>query len=277
MNIGIDMGHPFNCGAFGIMSETAGNRAVGKLLISKLKAKGHAVYDCTYDTNVNELANRVALANAQKLDYFISLHMDSFDNPNSNGVTIYTTANSSAKSKAIEIVNAVANSCEYNNRGWKSANFYVLKNTNAPAMLLEMGFVTNQDDCNRFNPEIIANSIVKALTGDASKNDFKLGWNKSPEGWWYRIEVEDGYYYKDTWKLIDGDWYSFDSEGYARSNKWLDDGGKWYYLKDTCKMARNEWLWIDGECYFFFSDGVMACNTITPDGYCVDETGAWIH
>lgn len=105
----------------------------------------------------------------------------------------------------------------------------------------------------------------------------KLGWNKNDKGWWYRTSLEEGYYYKDTWKYIDGEWYSFDSEGYARSNKWLDDGGKWYYLKDTCKMARNEWLWIDGECYFFFSDGVMACNTITPDGYCVDETGAWIY
>ncbi|GEP65193.1 hypothetical protein CBE01nite_29610 [Clostridium beijerinckii] len=171
MVIGIDMGHPFNCGAFGIMSETDGNRAVGKLLIEKLESLRHTVVNCTYDINVNELANRVALANAQSLNYFISLHMDSFDNASANGVTIYTTENSSAKNKANEIVNVVANSCGYNNRGWKSANFYVLKNTNAPAMLLEMGFVTNQDDCNRFNAEDIANAIIKGLTGESSTED----------------------------------------------------------------------------------------------------------
>lgn len=170
MVIGIDCGHPFNCGAFGIMSETDGNRVVGNLLIEKLKALSHTVVNCTYDTNVNELANRVALANAQKLDYFISLHMDCYDNPSANGVTIYTTENSSAKSKAIDIVNAVANSCNYNNRGWKSANFYVLKNTNAPAMLLEMGFVSSQLDCDKFNAEKIANAIVKALTGQVVSN-----------------------------------------------------------------------------------------------------------
>ena len=168
MKIGIDMGHPFDCGAFGIMSETDGNRAVGKLLIQKLESLGHTVIDCTYDTNVNELANRVALANAQSLDCFISLHMDSFDNASANGVTIYTTENSSAKNNAIEIVNSVADSCSYNNRGWKSANFYVLRNTNAPAMLLEMGFVTNQDDCNKFNADKIANAIVSGLTGQAT-------------------------------------------------------------------------------------------------------------
>ena len=171
MKIGIDMGHPFNCGAFGIMSETDGNRAVGKLLMQKLKSLGHTVVDCTYDTNVNELANRVSLANAQSLDYFISLHMDSFNNASANGVTIYTTENSSAKGKAIEVINAVAESCGYNNRGWKSANYYVLKNTNAPAMLLEMGFVSNQGDCDKFDPEKIANAIVRGLTGQVVANN----------------------------------------------------------------------------------------------------------
>lgn len=170
MIIGIDCGHPVNCGAFGIMSETDGNRKVGNLLIQKLKSLGNTVVNCTYDTNVNELANRVALANAQKLDYFISLHMDSFDNANANGVTIYTTENSSAKSKAIDIINAVADSCDYNNRGWKSANFYVLKNTNAPAMLFEMGFVTNKGDCDKFNAEAIVNAIIKGLTGQLVSN-----------------------------------------------------------------------------------------------------------
>lgn len=173
MKIGIDMGHPFGCGAFGIMSETDGNRAVGKLLIQKLESLGHTVVDCTYDTNVNELANRVALANAQSLDCFISLHMDCYDNASANGVTIYTTENSSAKGKAIEVVNAVADLCSYNNRGWKSANYYVLKNTNAPAMLLEMGFVSNQEDCNKFNAEKIANAIVSGLTGQSVSDNSK--------------------------------------------------------------------------------------------------------
>ena len=72
------MGNQFGCGAFGIMSETDGNRAVGNLVIKKLQDRGIIVINCTYDTNVNELANRVALANAQNLDLFISLHMDSF-------------------------------------------------------------------------------------------------------------------------------------------------------------------------------------------------------
>lgn len=41
-------------------------------------------------------------------------------------------------------------------------------------------------------------------------------------------------------------------------------------------MARNKWLWIDGECYYFGDKGGMYANCTTPDGYRVDETGAWI-
>ena len=161
------MGHPNGCGAFGIMSETDGNRLVGNLVIKKLQDKGIIVVNCTYDINLNELANRVTLANAQKLDLFISLHMDSFSDPAANGVTVYTTANSSAKTISNNIINKVAESCNYNNRGWKEANFYVLRYTNAPALLLEMGFVTNQGDCSKFNAESIANAIVEAITGES--------------------------------------------------------------------------------------------------------------
>jgi len=276
MKIGIDMGHPFNCGAFGIMSETDGNRAIGKLVIEKLKTLGHTVVNCTYDTNINELGNRVALANAQTLDYFLSIHMDSFDNPNSNGVSIYTTQNSSAKVMAINIINKLASDCGYYNRGLISANFYVLKYTNCPAMLIECGFVTNQADCDRFNAEKIANAIVEGLTGEVADNKWNPGWNKNSTGCWYCTNVDSKYYYKNLWVKIDEEWYSFDSQGYARVDTWIKDDDRWYYLDQYCKMVKNCWKWVDGECYYFDIHGAIYIDTITPDGYKVDETGAWI-
>lgn len=178
MNIwGIDMGHPDNCGAFGFMSETDGNRAVGRILMANLIALGDKVIDCTVYDNNNELERRVDKANAQKIDYFISLHLDSYSDPNSNGVTIYTTEGSSAKEKAREVINLAAASCGYHNRGLKFANFYVLKNTNAPAMLIEMGFVSNQWDCNKFNAKSLADAITKGLTGqtvNSTNNNIKV-------------------------------------------------------------------------------------------------------
>ncbi|OPJ63666.1 N-acetylmuramoyl-L-alanine amidase LytC precursor [Clostridium chromiireducens] len=218
------MGHPFNCGAFGIMSETDGNRAVGKLLIEKLKTLGHTVVNCTYDTNVNELSNRVALANAQTLDLFISLHMDSFTNPGANGVTVYTTANSSAKAIASNIVNKVADSCNYYNRGWKEASFYVLRSTNAPALLLEMGFVTNQGDCDKFNAEKISNAIVEAITGETISSLETI----QEYGYVVTQYLPNGYHGNNSFNGVDADYvlgYFNDVKCYFRGNEkgvWIE-------------------------------------------------------
>jgi N-acetyl-anhydromuramyl-L-alanine amidase AmpD len=115
----------------------------------------------------------------------------------------------------------------------------------------------------------------KTRVSNASTGTWKLGWNENSIGWWYSPDNINKYYYKDQWKFIDSEWYSFDNQGYARESTWLKDK-LWYYLKDSCAMAKNQWLWIDGECYCFNESGAMYANCTTPDGYRVDESGAWI-
>lgn len=104
-----------------------------------------------------------------------------------------------------------------------------------------------------------------------------LGWNKNDTGWWYCTDVINEYYYKDSWTKIDGEWYSFDPQGYARTDCWIQDEGKWYWLRENCMMAKSQWLLIDEEWYCFDSHGALYMNTVTPDGYYVDKDGAWIH
>jgi N-acetylmuramoyl-L-alanine amidase len=50
-------------------------------------------------------------------------------------------------------------------RGVKESDFYVLKYTDAPAMLLEIGFITNQRDNELFDTHIFtyAETIAKAI------------------------------------------------------------------------------------------------------------------
>jgi hypothetical protein len=105
------------------------------------------------------------------------------------------------------------------------------------------------------------------------KTGNQTGWIKNSTGWWYKNS--DSSFPKDCWKEIDGQYYSFDLDGYARQSKWIQDQGCWFYLKDNCMMAKNEWLWIDGECYYFADKGALYLNCYTPDGYWVDSTGAW--
>ncbi|EKQ51393.1 MULTISPECIES: hypothetical protein [unclassified Clostridium] len=104
---------------------------------------------------------------------------------------------------------------------------------------------------------------------------YQVGWGQDTTGWYYYTDAS-GNYYKDSWQLIDNEWYSFDPQGYARQSVWIQDGGYWYYLKDDCKMARNEWVTVDGKSYYLGDQGGMYVSSYTPDGYWVGSDGAWI-
>ena len=68
---------------------------------------------------------------------------------------------------------------------------------------------------------------------------------------------------------VKADWVKGESK-----NAWWFDFGNGDYFKSS-------WQWIDGnqdgiaECYYFDENGWMFENTITPDGYTVNENGAW--
>lgn len=56
---------------------------------------------------------------------------------------------------------------------------------------------------------------------------------------------------------------------------WTELGGKWRYLNDDGSFTADGWQWIDGKCYYFYYGSILT-GTTTPDGWQVDESGAWI-
>ena len=172
MIIGIDKGHSTwdksPCGAVGLLNESKENRPVGDKVIQKLRALGHTVIDCSCNSasNVDEqLVAIVKKANAQKLDLFLSLHLN---DGGGTGAEIYTTNTSGAKEEAKRLIEIYCKRTGFRNRGHKFSELYVLRHTNAPAMLLEMCFVDTESDFKRWNNlgvETIANVIVEGITG----------------------------------------------------------------------------------------------------------------
>lgn len=63
---------------------------------------------------------------------------------------------------------------------------------------------------------------------------------------------------------------------YAAAGWEEHSGGTWRYVKEDESYAAGEWLWIDGQCYCFDESGWLYMGCITPDGYYVDHSGAWI-
>lgn len=76
-------------------------------------------------------------------------------------------------------------------------------------------------------------------------------------------------------------WFLFDDAGIMRTGWHQESGsGNWFYLHDEADGSRGHmytgWRQIGGIWYFFGPDGHLYQDTITPDGYSVDHTGAWI-
>lgn len=171
MNIGYDFGHGVSGdrGAVGILAEEKVIREYGELVIKALQVQGHKLFNLTPPSNLNltlaqSLAYRVNKANYYELDLIISLHANDFEKESANGCEVFYI---SAKGKALaeKITNEISKLGFYNRGAKYRENLYVLKYTKAPAVLVEPFFISNKNDCSRYNPTTIASAIVKAITG----------------------------------------------------------------------------------------------------------------
>lgn len=109
-------------------------------------------------------------------------------------------------------------------------------------------------------------------------------WGQLPDAWYY-FDI-DGYACKG-WQLIGGFWYYLDPATYVMRTGWLDMGAGKYYLDPATGAMRTGWVSIDGKWYYFNPVssngeagkkplGELYQNTVTPDGFTVDENGVWI-
>ena len=175
MKINVHAGHNPDgktaCGAIGLIKESTENRKVKNEVISLLKTLGHTVYDCTEDNGKSKsdvLKKIVTKCNAHKVDLDVSIHFNAGGGRGTE-VLIYGT-NSGAYTYAKNTADAIS-TLGFVNRGVKNRpDLYVLKHTNAPAMLIESCFVASAEDVTRYNCKTMAQAIVKGITGQTINN-----------------------------------------------------------------------------------------------------------
>lgn len=105
-------------------------------------------YSRTTDKYVS-LAERTRLANASGAKAFYSIHANSFTKVTVRGFETFNYPNSTAGRKlATDIHSEILKdkSLYVDNRGLKTANFFVLRNTKMPSALTELAFISNAQD-----------------------------------------------------------------------------------------------------------------------------------
>lgn len=142
--------------------ESDDNLALGKAVAAELRKYGVAVVETRTGDKAVSLKERSDLANKSACDYFISFHRNAFKPEQAKGVETYTYFNAGIQAKSLaEKIQTALVEVGFTNRGVKTANFHVLRETKAPAVLVETGFIDNTSDNLLFDSK--RDEVIKAL------------------------------------------------------------------------------------------------------------------
>lgn len=151
---------------------------IAEYLKSILEAKGaKVILTRTTDVDVygphasgvDELQARVNVANGNRADAFISIHINSFSNPNVGGIaTYYFDGSDQSKKLASAVQGQIAEHSGFNgDRGIQPGNLYVLRHSLMPSILVELGFISNPKEEGHLKEmstrQEFANELAKGL------------------------------------------------------------------------------------------------------------------
>lgn len=141
--------------------------ATSKTVEKLLKEHGaNVIMTRTKDTDVS-LAKRAQISNDKKADAFICIHYDSTEKHNiASGTTTYYYHDNSIE-LANDINNQLAANLPLKNKGVQFGDHQVTRDNNQPAVLLELGYLSNDNDANlafsQDYQDLVANSILTGL------------------------------------------------------------------------------------------------------------------
>lgn len=107
------------------------------------------------------LEERVAFINTYNPNYLISLHVNSSDNKTKNGFEFYVDEKKGSAELAQRVINNLPNEVKLS--AIQQHSFYLLKNTKCPVAIVEMGFLTNEEDKQYLLSDDGQNKIAKAI------------------------------------------------------------------------------------------------------------------
>jgi N-acetylmuramoyl-L-alanine amidase len=138
-----------------------------QLLYDLLRNAGADVKMTRNDDSYYSLNTRVALAHYHDSDAFISIHYDSIHDSSIKGYTSYYY-HQYQKELSQTILDSLSSTLSSRNRGLKKGDYYVIRENKQPAVLLELGYLSNPSEealvTARSFQDTAARSIYNGLT-----------------------------------------------------------------------------------------------------------------
>ena len=164
MRIVIDPGHAGRNVDPGAVNQSTGLQEadvalfVSKLVETQLLAAGHELKLTRTDweqPETDDMSVRTSLSNDWGADLFVSIHCNSAVSPNAAGYEVWTSPGDTEGDAlatciyaqiAIEFPDRTGRADYSDGDPDKESRFYVLVHTNAPACLVEMAFISNDEE-----------------------------------------------------------------------------------------------------------------------------------
>ncbi|HWH68184.1 MAG TPA: N-acetylmuramoyl-L-alanine amidase, partial [Candidatus Sulfotelmatobacter sp.] len=157
---------------YGTLEKTV-NLQVALELQRKLQAAGATVYMTRTGDEGLDFTQRPALVNAVKpaIDLFVSIHHNSASDLKVRGIeTYYWTTNPKSRTAAQKIHPALVKGLGFPDRNVRQDSFYVIKETKAPAVLLELGYLSNAAEEKAIAEPGVVAKTYPAKAAEAIKN-----------------------------------------------------------------------------------------------------------
>ena len=162
----IDPGHGgYDTGAsYAGYQEKDVNLTISSKLKKSLEALGIAVFLTREDDSFLSLAERVEITNSANPDAFISIHANALATSHAirGAETYYWTSKSHRLAYLVH--NSVLKNVNIPDHHTRKARFYVIRNTSVPAVLAELGFLSNPTDRQLLTSSTVQDKYAKALT-----------------------------------------------------------------------------------------------------------------
>jgi N-acetylmuramoyl-L-alanine amidase len=121
------------------------------------------------------LHRRVSIANKTKAVLFASIHYNSSSSAEAHGIEVFYHGGSDAKRMqqsrklAGSVLTELLSQTEAHSRGVKSGNFHVIRETSMPAILIEGGFMTNNDERTHLRDKRYLEKVAKGIAQGIDK------------------------------------------------------------------------------------------------------------
>lgn len=147
----------------GGLYEKAVALATAKLLKKELEAAGFGVILTRETDKTLQLKERCDVSNRAGADLFVSIHCNSSENREAQGIETWRHPSTSQKALAESIQRRMIEATGARDRGVKDGTFYVLRHTKAAAVLVEMGFISHSEESVKLFKTHYQTTVAKAI------------------------------------------------------------------------------------------------------------------